>query len=454
MALHSINPATDECFARYEEHSGAEIERLLAAALAAQRGWRERNFASRTEVLNRAAVILRRDREPFAELMAREMGKPLEQGRAEIDKCASCCDFYAARAADFLREESVRTEATSSGVLFQPLGLLLAIMPWNFPFWQVFRAAAPALMAGNGLVLKHASNVCGCALAMGGIFREASLPEGLFNILRVPGARVADIIAHSAIAAVTLTGSTEAGRAVASVAGRHLKKTVLELGGSDPYVVLDDAHLESAAEACAASRLINSGQSCIAAKRFIVDRRVRPKFEQLLVERMQCRRLGDPLSAGTQIGPLARLDLRDALHEQVRKTVQAGGRSLLGGSVPSERGAWYPATVFTGVRPGMAAFDEETFGPVAAVIEAADEAEALALANRTAFGLGAAVFTADLQRGRAFAERMEAGSCFVNDFVRSDPRLPFGGIKDSGYGRELGCLGIREFVNAKTIVVK
>jgi len=454
MAMQSINPATGELLARYDEHTDTEVRRLLDSAVSSQRGWRGEGFTGRARPLLQASAILRRDKERFAALMAREMGKPLEQGRAEIEKCAVGCEYFAAQAEEFLRDESIPTEASWSGVQFQPLGLLLAIMPWNFPFWQVFRAAAPALMAGNAVVLKHASNVCGCARAIGEIFQEASLPSGLFTVLFVPGCRVAELIAHPAIAAVTLTGSTEAGRAVAAAAGAQLKKTVLELGGSDPYVILEDADLEQAAEVCVISRLINSGQSCIAAKRFIVARGRRAEFERLIVSKMSSRSLGDPLAAGTQIGPQARIDLRDALHQQVERSMASGAKLLLGGEIPAGRGAFYPATVLTDVRPGMAAFDEETFGPVAAIIEAAGEEEALALANLTPFGLGAAVFTLDEQRGREFAAGLEAGCCFVNDFVRSDARLPFGGIKASGYGRELGCPGIREFVNAKTVWVK
>jgi succinate-semialdehyde dehydrogenase/glutarate-semialdehyde dehydrogenase len=452
--FQSLNPATGEVLATYAEHSVSEVARVPERAAAAQRNWRNLEFLERAAPLQRAAAILRRDKEQHAVLMAREMGKPLEQGRAEIEKCAVCCDYFAEHAERFLGPEEFRIEASRSYVLFQPLGTLLAIMPWNFPFWQVFRAAAPALMAGNAIVLKHAFNVCGCALAIEAVFREADLPDGLFSAVLISSKRVAELIAHPDIAAVTLTGSTEAGRSVAANAGAKLKKTVLELGGSDPYVVLDDADLEAAAAACVMSRLINSGQSCIAAKRFIVLKEVRRRFEELFVEKMRARKLGDPLEPGTQIGPLARLDLREALHDQVQRSIQSGAKLLLGGEMPAGRGAFYPATVLTDVRPGQAAFDEETFGPVAAIVEATDEAEAIALANRTVFGLGAAVFTRDTTHGERVAAQLDAGCCFVNDFVRSDPRLPFGGIKDSGYGRELAAFGIREFVNIKTVCVK
>jgi succinate-semialdehyde dehydrogenase/glutarate-semialdehyde dehydrogenase len=327
-------------------------------------------------------------------------------------------------------------------------------MPWNFPFWQVIRAATPALMAGNAVVLKHASNVSGAALAIVKVFHEAGLPENLFSALLISSQRVAELIAHPGIAAVTLTGSTEAGKSVAAAAGAHLKKTVLELGGSDPYLVLEDADVEAAAEICVTSRLINSGQSCIAAKRFIIAQSIRQEFEARFTEKLRARKVGHPLEPGTQIGPMARIDLRDALHDQVRRSIAGGARLLLGGEIPQRPGAFYPATVLTGVRPGMVAFDEETFGPVAALVEAKDQADAISLANCSAFGLGAAVFTRDVARGERVASQLEAGSCFVNDYVRSDPRLPFGGIKASGFGRELSMLGIREFVNIKTVSVK
>jgi succinate-semialdehyde dehydrogenase / glutarate-semialdehyde dehydrogenase len=449
--VQSVDPATGEVVATYPEHSVTEARRIVEGAAAAQTQWKRVGFPERAALLRRAAGVLRRDKEQHALLMAREMGKPLDQGRAEVEKCATCCDYFAEHGESLLREEEIRTEATRSYVLFQPLGVLLAIMPWNFPFWQVVRAVAPTLMAGNAVVLKHASNVCGCALAVESAFREAGSPEGLFRALLIPSQHVAELIAHPGVRAVTLTGSTEAGKSVAAAAGAHLKKTVLELGGSDPYVVLDDADLVAAAEVCAASRLINSGQSCIAAKRFIVMRSVREEFEHLLAERLTARKIGNPIEPGTQIGPLARRDLRDALHNQVERSVSAGATLFAAGHVPPGPGAWYPATVLTNVRPGLAAFDEETFGPVAAIIEAENEEDAIALANQSVFGLGAAVFTRDAARGERMAAQFEAGCCFINDFVRSDPRLPFGGIKASGYGRELSVFGIREFVNIKTV---
>jgi len=387
--------------------------------------------------------------------MALEMGKPLPQGRAEAEKCAWVCDYYAETAERFLAPEEIATDASRSYVAFAPLGPVLAVMPWNFPLWQVFRFAAPALMAGNAGLLKHAGNVSGCALALERVIHDAGFPPALFRALLIPSARVGQVLEAREIAAVTLTGSTPAGQAVAAKAGALLKKTVLELGGSDAYVVLEDADLEATAEACAAARLINGGQSCIAAKRFVVVEPVRARFEKRLAERMQARRMGDPLREDTDIGPQARRDLRDQLHEQVAKSVAAGARLVLGGSVPEGPGAFYPPTVLTGVGPGMPAYDEELFGPVAAVIAARDEGDAMRIANDSPFGLGGAIFTRDAARGERLArEAMEAGSCFVNAGVKSDPRLPFGGIKQSGYGRELSHFGIREFVNIKTVYVK
>jgi succinate-semialdehyde dehydrogenase/glutarate-semialdehyde dehydrogenase len=385
--------------------------------------------------------------------MAAEMGKPLPQGKAEVEKCAIGCDHYARSAAEYLAVEEVATEARRSYVRYDPLGPVLAVMPWNFPLWQVFRFAAPALMAGNVGLLKHASNVTGCALAIEDVFTTAGAPAGAFQVLVVSSARVGEVIDAPQVRAVTLTGSTPAGRDVASRAGRALKKTVLELGGSDPYLVLEDADVESAAETCVTSRLINSGQSCIAAKRFLVVEPVRKRFEDLFVEKMRARKMGDPRES-PDVGPLARRDLREGLHRQVTASVERGARLRLGGVVPPGPGAFYPPTVLTEVGKGMPAFDEETFGPVAAIVPVRDEDEAVRLANDSPFGLGSAVFTADLDRAERVAARLEAGNVFVNTLVQSDPRLPFGGVKESGYGRELSRHGIHEFVNAKTVYVK
>jgi succinate-semialdehyde dehydrogenase / glutarate-semialdehyde dehydrogenase len=454
MAIESVNPATGETIRTYEEMTFEEVGGILERAHEAFLAWRNVGFAERARHLRRAAAVLRDRREELARRMALEMGKPLAGGRSEVDKCASACDYYAEHAQAFLAPEEVATDARRSFVACAPLGVVLAIMPWNFPFWQVFRFAAPALMAGNAGVLKHASNVPGCALAIEEVFREAGLPEGLFRALLAGSGQVERAIEHPRVAAVTLTGSTPAGKAVAAKAGSCLKKTVLELGGSDPYLILEDADLDAAVATCVESRLINSGQSCIAAKRFIFPQSLAAEVERRFVERMRGKRMGDPLAEGVEVGPQARRDLRDALHRQVEASVAQGARLLLGGEVPPGPGAFYPPTVLAGVRPGMPAYDEETFGPVAALIAVADEREAIRAANDSAFGLGAAVFTRDRARGEEIATRqLDAGSCFVNSLVRSDPRLPFGGIKQSGYGRELGAYGIKEFVNVKTVYV-
>ena len=383
------------------------------------------------------------------------MGKPFAQGVAEAEKCAWVCNYYAENAERFLSPELVATDATKSFITFQPLGILLAVMPWNFPFWQVFRSAAPALMAGNAVVLKHASNVSGCALEIENVFRDAGLPTGLFTTLLLKSNRVNAIIEHPFVKAVTITGSTAAGKAVAMKAGETLKKSVLELGGSDPYVILEDANLEEAVSTCVTARLINNGQSCIAAKRFIVMQSVLKQFEEMFVEKMKVQKVGDPLEPGVNVGPMARHDLRDELHAQVLLSIERGATLLCGGQVPNNKGAFYPPTVLTNVKKGMPAYDDELFGPVAAIVAAKDEGDAIRIANDSVFGLGAAVFTSNVKRGeRIAAEELDAGSCFVNAFVKSDPRLPFGGIKESGYGRELSAFGIREFVNIKTVYVK
>jgi succinate-semialdehyde dehydrogenase / glutarate-semialdehyde dehydrogenase len=455
MANRSINPATGEELAFYPEASAAEIQERLQRADEAFRAWRRVDFSVRAQHTLAAAVVLRASRDESARLMAREMGKPIAQGEAEVEKCALLCEFYAENAERFLTREPVPTEALTSFVTFEPLGVILAVMPWNFPFWQVFRCAVPAMMAGNAVVLKHASNVPGCALAIEEVFRKAGFPPGLFQTLLVGSASVRGLIEAPVVKAVSLTGSVSAGRAIAGQAGANLKKTVLELGGSDPYVVLEDCELERTVESCVNSRLINSGQSCIAAKRFIVVDAIRSRFEELFVARMAEAKMGDPLSRATAVGPLARRDLRDQLHSQVERSLTQGARLLLGGKSPTGKGWFYPPTVLANIRPGMPAYQEETFGPVAALIGARGDAEAIRIANDSSFGLGAAVFTRNRERGeRIAAKELDAGACFVNDFVRSDPRLPFGGIKDSGYGRELGLFGIREFVNIKSVYVK
>ena len=451
--LQSINPATGELVAEYREHEPEEVDRFVEIADAASRSWRELDFGARAAVLQRASGLLESRADELAVLMAREMGKPVAQGTAEAQKCAWVCKHYADHAEDYLRDVIIETEAAKSYVTYQPLGVVLAVMPWNFPLWQVFRFAAPALMAGNAGLLKHSSSVSGCALAIEDILLTAGLPEGLFRTLLIPSSRVEPVVAHPLVRAATLTGSGPAGAAVAAAAGRYLKKTVLELGGSDPYLVLEDADLDLAATTCATSRLLNGGQSCIAAKRFIVHESVGAVFTEKLIAGMAFKKLGDPLDPETDIGPQARVDLRDELHQQVLDSVTAGAKLELGGEIPPGPGAYYPATVLTGVTEGMPAYHEEMFGPVAAVTLVGGEAEAIAVANDSDFGLGAAVFSRDLDRAEAVAGRIEAGNVAVNTLVASDPRLPFGGIKQSGYGRELADLGIKEFMNAKTVVL-
>ncbi|MGM0669215.1 MAG: NAD-dependent succinate-semialdehyde dehydrogenase [Gemmatimonadota bacterium] len=454
MAMVSINPADGSVIREYRETRDVQVEEALVEAHDAHLAWKKTPFSHRSALMKEAARILRNRAREFGELMTLEMGKPISGGISEAEKCAWVCDYYADNAEDFLADREVDTDAGRSFVTFQPIGAVLAVMPWNFPFWQVFRFAAPNLMAGNAGILKHASNVPGCALAIQEIFQEAGFPEGLFRTLLIPGSRVDGVIEHPLVRAVTLTGSTPAGKAVARKAGEMLKKTVLELGGSDPYVILEDADVEDAARTCATARLINSGQSCIAAKRFIVVDAVRDTFQREFLQAMKSARMGNPMEEDTVVGPQARQDLRDELHDQVVRSIAAGARCILGGEVPEGPGAFYPPTVLTDVGPGMAAYEEELFGPVAAVIPVKDEAEALRVANDTIFGLGAAVFTRDVERGTRIARNeMEAGACFVNAFVRSDPRLPFGGVKESGYGRELSPFGIQEFVNIKTVWV-
>lgn len=454
MSLNVINPATDEVIKSYEEMSSDEVNQILEKTHQAYCSWRKTNFSERSECMKKAAEILRTKKEKYAQLMTAEMGKPITQSRAEIEKCAFICDFYAEKAETFLASQEIETDAQKSFISFQPLGIVLAVMPWNFPFWQVFRFLVPTLMAGNAGVLKHASNVPGCALAIEEVIREAGFPDNVFRTLLIGSKKVSSVIEHPHVKAVTLTGSTPAGKAVASKAGSVLKKVVLELGGSDPYIILEDADLKQAVSACVTSRLINGGQSCVSAKRFIVVESLQAQFEEMFVEQMKAKKMGNPLDEDTDIGPMARQDLRDQLHDQVQQSVTDGAKLLLGGKVPDMEGAFYPPTVLTEVCEGVLSYKEELFGPVASIITAKDEEDAIVKANDTIFGLGAAVFTKDIQKGEHIAEKqLEAGCCFVNELVRSDPRLPFGGIKESGYGRELASFGIREFVNIKTVYV-
>ena len=448
-----INPATGTKLNDVPAMTWPETERAIRAAHEAFLGWRHVSFADRAARMKEAGQVLRSRSDKLAKLMTDEMGKTLKDGRDEVEKCAFGCDYYAENAARFLAREPVDMgDESEAFVTYNPLGVVLAIMPWNFPFWQVFRFASPGLMAGNACVLKHAANVPGCAIAIEEIFRDAGFPPNLFRNLLIDVPVIADVIKHELIAAVTLTGSVRAGKSVAEKAGAALKKCVLELGGSDAYVVLGDADIELAADVSAAGRLVNNGQSCIAAKRFIVVDAVRPAFETAFVAAMKRRRVGDPTDPGIDLGPMARIDLRDELHRQVQATLAKGAHLQLGGEIPAGPGAFYPPTVLTEVGPGMAAYTEELFGPVASIIPARDDTHAVSIANDSEFGLGSAVFTRDRARGIAIAaDRLEAGASFVNMNVRSDPRLPFGGIKSSGYGRELSHFGIREFVNIKAV---
>ncbi len=455
MPIESVDPATGEVLDTYEETSAVERDDLLERASETFAEWRDVDVVERCRLLENAADVLRENVDEYAELMTAEMGKPIAQSRSEVEKCAWVCSYYAEHAPEFLADEVVAGEPDARTVVaYQPLGPVLAIMPWNFPFWQVFRFAAPNLAAGNVGLLKHASNVPGCARAIEDVFAEAGFPEGTFTSLLVGSSEVAEVIEDERVTAVTLTGSSGAGRSVAQTAGSELKKTVLELGGSDPFVVLEDAPMERTVEKAAQARLLNSGQSCIAAKRFVVVEDVYDEFVERFVEELNTWTVGDPTDEETGIGPQAREDLMEDLAAQVDETVEQGAEVELGGEPIDREGAFYPPTVLTEIPEGSPADTEELFGPVASVFRVADEDEALEKANDTRFGLGASVWTEDLERGEAFARGFEAGCCFVNEMVKSDPRLPFGGVEESGYGRELARHGIREFVNAKTIWVQ
>ena len=455
MTIESINPTNGTSIATYKAMTSKEVKHVIDDSHHDWKDWRKTTFEQRSELMHKAAEVLRQNKSSYAELMALEMGKVLKDGESEIEKCAWVCDYYADNAKNFLEDNKIETDATSSFVAYRPIGVVLAVMPWNFPFWQVMRFAAPALMAGNAGVLKHASNVSGCAIAIEKVFQKAGFPKNIFRTLIIPSDKVEEVIKNEKVKAVTLTGSTPAGKSVASIAGSQIKKTVLELGGSDPYIVLEDADLDHAAKTCATSRLINNGQSCISAKRFIVVKEVKAEFEKLLTKYMSQKVVGDPMNEKSDLGPMARVDLRDELHDQVTKSMEMGANCILGGTIDNDEGAFYPPTILTDVKWGSPAYHEELFGPVASIIEASNEKEAIEIANDSFFGLGAAVFTKDLKRGERIAkEEIEVGCCFVNDFVKSDPRLPFGGVKGSGYGRELSTYGIKEFVNIKTVYVK
>lgn len=449
--IQSINPATEETLFTCRPHSREQIEAKLEAADKAFRAWRLEPVPVRSGLMRKAADHLRRNKAKLARIATSEMGKPIVQSEAEIEKCAFTCDYYAENGAQFLRDEPRPSGASESYIQYSPLGTVLAIMPWNFPFWQVFRFAAPALTAGNAAVLKHASNVPQCALALEDVFREAGFPEGLFQTILIGSPEVAGLIEHRLIAAATLTGSENAGRQVASVAGRALKKTVLELGGSDPFIILEDADIDAAVAAGVRARYQNTGQSCIAAKRFIVVEPVFQTYQDRFVEAVRALKVGDPMDRDTQIGPLARGAFREDLERQIRESVHQGARILTGGRRLPGKGHFFEPTVLTDVLPDMPAAAEEVFGPVAALLRAKDAEDAIRLANQTRYGLGSSLWTGGIEKARALARRIEAGQVFINGMVASDPRLPFGGIKCSGYGRELSELGLREFVNIQTV---
>ena len=447
----TINPATGEKIAEYNRLSIMEAKEKIIQSRNTFATWKQKTYEERAVFMHKVADILEENKEEYAQLATKEMGKTIVQSRKEIEKCAWICRYYSDKTKDILANEIVKTEATKSYVTFQPIGVVLAVMPWNFPFYQVIRFAVPAIMAGNVGVLKHASNVQGCAFAIEDAFLKAGFPKGAFPNLNIDSKMIKDIIEDKNIAAITLTGSDAAGRSIASIAGQNLKKTVMELGGSDAYIILDDVDLEEATDLATLGRLQNNGQTCIAAKRFIVHDAIYDSFLALFTKKMKAAKMGDPTSEDSYYGPMARLDLRDELHAQVEKTIKQGGRLVLGGVIPEGRGAYYPASILVDVKPGMEAFDNEQFGPVASVIRAKDDNHAVELANNSQFGLGSGVFTKNRERGENLALQLEAGSSFVNKLVVSDPRLPFGGVKNSGYGRELAAYGIREFVNTKTI---
>ncbi|MEI7831416.1 MAG: NAD-dependent succinate-semialdehyde dehydrogenase [Prolixibacteraceae bacterium] len=453
--MQSINPLTGKILHTYQEYTTPEVNQIIEQVDTAYRKWKLTSFEHRSVLMKNLHAKLLENKVRLAAMMVSEMGKAEREALAEIDKCALACGYYAENSEAFLSNEPVQTASSESYISYQPIGTILAVMPWNFPFWQVFRFLAPALMAGNTGALKHASNVSGCALAIEKLVIDAGFPENVFRTLLIGSSQVKSVIEHPLIKAVTLTGSTPAGKAVASAAGAALKKSVLELGGSDPYLILEDADIKTAARLCVTSRLLNAGQSCIGAKRFIIAEEVYEEFKAEFVRLMAAYSYGDPLDPKTAIGPLARIDLRDELHQQVVSSCALGATLLMGGFIPEGMAAFYPPTVLENVTPGMPAYHEELFGPVAVLYRFNTIEQAIRIANDTVFGLGAGVFTADLLKGKELAEKgLEAGCVFVNDFVKSDPRLPFGGIKQSGYGRELSYIGIREFVNIKSIVVK
>ena len=454
MCIHSINPATGQMIQSFPAFQSKDLAEILNNVASAQIHWAALSLDQRANCFQNLAQVFRSSCDQYANLITEEMGKLLTEARAEVEKCALGCEYYAKHAKTFLADEPIISDATHSYVAYQPLGVVFCIMPWNFPFWQLIRAAAPAMMAGNTIILKHATNVPLCALALEEAFRAANFPDDVFRSLLITAEQAEAVIANRNVAAVTLTGSTTAGRKVAAIAGKHLKKCVLELGGSDPFIVLDDADLDFAAEQAVIARFQNAGQSCIAAKRFILVGAIADQFVASFKNRISQLHCGDPKKEITGIAPMARKDLRDDLHAQVKRSISMGADLIIGGTFIGKQGAYYAPTILDHVRPGMPAFDEELFGPVAAMVRVESVDEAIALANRTQFGLGASVWTRNSKRGESIARKIHSGCTFVNGIVKSDPRLPFGGVKHSGFGRELSYHGIREFVNVKTVWVR
>ena len=454
MTCKSVNPCDGTTNTEIASFTPGEIETALQEAAQAVPAWAGTRLAARCDLMRRAATVLRGHVDDFARMMTLEMGKPIREARAEIEKCAWVCEYYATEGPAFLADEIIASDASRSLVTWQPLGTVLAVMPWNFPFWQVFRFAVPALVAGNTGLLKHASNVPQCALAIESVFTEAGFPPGVFRTLLIPSSQVARVIEDVRVHAVTLTGSEPAGRQVAATAGGQVKKALLELGGSDPFIVLEDADLDLAVEQAVVSRFLNTGQSCIAAKRFIVVEPIADEFVVRFKTAVEALTVGNPLDEANQLGPMARVDLRDDLHQQVVDSLSQGAVAITGCNPEAGSGAFYQPSILDHVKPGVRAYREELFGPVASVIRAVDEADAVHIANDTDFGLGGSVWTRDSKRGERIARQLQCGCAFVNGLVKSDPRLPFGGIKNSGYGRELSRLGIHEFVNAKTIWIR
>ena len=453
MPLLSIDPSTNQQIASYDEYPDSKVSEIIQMVNLSQTNWNNVNLQFRLDCLNEMIGILKDRKIEYSRLMAYEMGKPVSQGESEIDKCIWLCKYYFENAVNFLQDKIINDDAQKYIITIQPLGIILGIMPWNFPFWQVFRFAVPTIIAGNGAILKHASNVQGCAFAIESCFKKAGFPSDIFRNVSVPGKNTENIIKDPRIAAVTITGSTPAGRSVAKVAGEYLKKTVLELGGSDPYIILDDADIDKTVEACINGRILNAGQSCISAKRIIATKRVYSSILDKLEDILPKKIMGDPRD-NVDIGPMVSLSARDEVHMQVTHSINSGASLILGGYIPELEGAFYPITLIAGVKPGMVAFDEEIFGPVFSLTMAENEKDAINLANNSSFGLGAAIFTNDIERGRNIAKtKINAGACFVNDFVKSDPRVPFGGVKESGYGRELSIHGMMEFVNIKTVSI-